>query len=377
MSKSKKIEKIWETTPLFKIYDVIRVYNKFMTGENIKKGKGFIDDNVVVVEAYIDNIFSKFKDSNYFFNQNEFKEYFKEEQEEIKKKFGNEMTIGPKDYRDIICKIIAKLILEKEKYSDFIKNIYNDSKNIFSEYYNQNQPFISEAAEEARKKKEPQQCNWGKLKNTVAVQRCLKDMDEVKISNDKNLNFFYINRELSPYRTEGAGQKSSGRFGIDLIGWNTGGNNNKNAGLVFCEIKVGSDFNLFFALIQLLTYSSAMMTDNQIQRLKNGQDNKDTLFEKKENFLKDLREIEKPKAYLYILLVNFIPPTIKKLDKNKYNTSVKKDILESTLKIIEDLKNKLKDEFLDIAVLKLDNGKPEINKVDWNCNNFLDTQLRH
>lgn len=355
---SKEIEKIREKTPLFRLYDAIRIYNKFMTGEDIKEKKGFIDDNVV--EAYINHIFSKFKNSNYFFNQNEFKEYFKKEQKKIKEIEPKDYQIGPSDYCNIICKIMAKLILEK--YPDFIKNIYNDSKNIFSEYDNQDEPFISEAAEKARKKKELPQCNWGKLENTVAVQLCLKDMGEVEISNDKNLNFFYINREPSPYRTEG--HKNSGRFGIDLIGWNTGENNNKNVGPVFCEIKVGSDTNPFFALIQLLNYSSAIMTDNQIQRLKNGSNNKDTLFKGNENFLKDLNEIKKPKAYLYILLVNFIPPTKNNKNKNKYNESVKKDILESTIEIIEDLKNKLKDEFLDIAFLKLDDGKPEIDKVD-------------
>jgi hypothetical protein len=122
----------------------------------------------------------------------------------------------------------------------------------------------------------------------------------IKVSN-ATYDFEYIEREVSPLRTTNALQdngksaRRSGTGGIDFIGWNL--NNNIP---ILGEIKVESDQNSFYALIQLLTYLSELSTPNQIDRI-----NKYSLFNS--HFLS-----VSSKFYLYILSCRIRKPGGKK-----------------------------------------------------------------
>lgn len=154
----------------------------------------------------------------------------------------------------------------------------------------------------------------------------------------KNLDFIYIEREISPLRTPGGipyetgkSGKSSGIGGLDFIGWNI-----KDNLPILGEIKVKNDENPFFAIIQLLTYLSELSSPNQVKRI-----NYTELFGK--------RKVGN-KFYLYILLSNYGS------DSNHQN------FLDESKKLAKHLEQNIK-EIKEIVFLKLDNPLSDITQI--------------
>jgi hypothetical protein len=75
----------------------------------------------------------------------------------------------------------------------------------------------------------------------------------------RGYSFHYVNRQVPPFRQEGAGAPRSAAGGIDYTAV---------AGKtpVLGEIKRSGDKNAFYAFIQLLLYLSEMATANQVAR---------------------------------------------------------------------------------------------------------------
>lgn len=79
----------------------------------------------------------------------------------------------------------------------------------------------------------------------------------------------FVEREINPWRTRGGmfpnglPATKSGRGGIDVLFQNS-----ENGLPVISEIKVRTDKNAYFALIQAMTYAVEMSTDHQARRLK-------------------------------------------------------------------------------------------------------------
>ncbi len=83
-----------------------------------------------------------------------------------------------------------------------------------------------------------------------------------------DLTYEFVQRELNPWRTRGgrfcnnAPATRSGRGGMDLL------LRSKSSGFpVIGEVKVASDKNAFYALIQVMTYAVEMATPKQMKRL--------------------------------------------------------------------------------------------------------------
>lgn len=185
---------------------------------------------------------------------------------------------------------IVKDINRKLNYKNLI-SWYTDSRNIFAKKYINDENFFPPNYEAQRT---PLPNNVTNISSDEDVISILYHNEICKIDGTSNLkyDFRYIEREVSPYRTTNAEDEDgkrgkSGSGGIDFIGLND------NDGLpILCEIKVKTDENPFYALIQLLTYLSELSTPNQIKRI-----NKYDLFKNKSDFN------SKTSFYLYILLV--------------------------------------------------------------------------
>jgi hypothetical protein len=91
----------------------------------------------------------------------------------------------------------------------------------------------------------------------------------VIVEDQESLNFSYVEREVSPLRTtsgvyeDGWPASNSGSGGIDVLLLSQDG-----VVPIVGEIKVATDKNPFFALVQALTYASELATLSQFQRLK-------------------------------------------------------------------------------------------------------------
>ncbi len=182
---------------------------------------------------------------------------------------------------------IVKDINRKEKYKRLI-SLYTESKKHFAEYENIEESFLPKTL--PKRKRVPK--NVATISSTLDVISVFKERNCNIIVGNSDYSFKYIEREVPTYRTTNAmsveGIKGkSGSGGIDFIGFNC-----KNSLPILGEIKVGSDQNTFYALIQLLTYLSELSTINQIKRI-----NKYKLFEN----IHDLPY--ETSFYLYILLV--------------------------------------------------------------------------
>jgi hypothetical protein len=127
-------------------------------------------------------------------------------------------------------------------------------------------------------------------KGTNQVTFLLQEAGTIFVRDHEHANsyqFQYLQREIAPLRQTASGKEYSGAGGIDYVGLA----NDKNP--VLGEIKVGSDQNPFYALVQLLTYLSELATPNQLERA-----NRFKLFAKD--------NIESPTPFdLHILLADF------------------------------------------------------------------------
>lgn len=159
-------------------------------------------------------------------------------------------------------KCIMDDLTRKDIYKRLVKLFDQSYNHIESTYDNTNEPFFNPNAN----------------RKPIIYKTSLKSTNDVIshfLSNNKKLfvvpsmyNFEYIEREVSPLRTtnaifaNGKSAKSSGTGGLDFIGWNA----SKNLP-VLGEIKVDTDQNPFYAIIQLLTYLSEISTPKQIDRI--------------------------------------------------------------------------------------------------------------
>jgi len=178
------------------------------------------------------------------------------------------------------------------------------------------------------------------ITNTEHVVSVLKNRGINSITNNSSLDFKYIEREISPLRTTGGvhfetgkSRNSSGSGGLDFIGWNI-----ENNLPILGEVKVKDDKNLFYAIIQLLTYLSELKTKNQIKRI-----NYTNLFK---NQIKSNSGF-----YLYILVSNYNKRSDKKMI-----------LLDESKKLAKNLQNNIK-EIKEIVFLKLDNPSDDIEQI--------------
>ncbi|RPH49077.1 MAG: hypothetical protein EHM85_15120 [Desulfobacteraceae bacterium] len=238
---------------------------------------------------------------------------------------------------------IVEDITRKENFTKLI-SWYNESKKHFAEKYeNSEESFLPDDLSHRRSLS----INDKAISSTQDVISVFNEKQKedglihVKVEDDHNYDFCYIEREVSPYRTTnsefvtGKSGKSSGTGGVDFIGWNP-----TKKLPILGEIKVGGDQNPFYALIQLLTYLSELSTPNQIKRI-----NKYKLF----GNIPDLTH--ETSFYLYILLVNKDP------------FKIKKGILSKTQKLAADLKKPAIPEIEKIVFLNMNSKTKEILKI--------------
>jgi hypothetical protein len=173
----------------------------------------------------------------------------------------------------------------KENYKQLI-SWYKESKNHFAEYKNIDDPFLPNNLDHRRKVPN----NVKPISSTQGVIAVFHERNREIVVDDSGYNFKYIQREVPTYRTTNTKSevgRKSGSGGIDFIGYNC-----KNFLPILGEIKVKSDQNPFYALIQLLTYLSELSTTNQIKRIN------------KYKLLGDIPDLtDETSFYLYILLV--------------------------------------------------------------------------
>ncbi len=184
---------------------------------------------------------------------------------------------------------ILKDINNADKYKRLIF-LYEESKEHFRKYENIDEPFLPDSINHRK----PLPHDVAAASNTSEVisifQEKQKGNDGIAVDGSA-CDFKYIEREVPTSRTTNAiteyGVKGkSGSGGIDFIGSNC-----TDKLPVLGEIKVRSDQNAFYALIQLLTYLSELSTCNQIDRI-----NKYKLFG-------DITLTEEATFYLYIVSV--------------------------------------------------------------------------
>ena len=222
--------------------------------------------------------------------------------------------------------------------TDELIELYNESINSFKDYDLSQENFVN---------KEYKRKEIGKPQEEEGTRKVIayfkESNNKIFITNESSLNFDYINREISPYRSPKSGNKSSGLGGIDFIGWNT-----SKKGPIIGEIKVGSDGNPFIALIQALTYSSEMFTQNQIKRI-----NKFKLFGDN-----NIIDFGNKNIYIYLLFFEFPGKGGRKSKKN--------ELLKYALYIAGNIKNKIKD-IKDISFLFMEEKKDSSNGYAISC----------
>lgn len=215
-----------------------------------------------------------------------------------------------------------------------LSDLYIDSKKHFSEkYYNSDESFLSDNPEK-RKIILP----VPNIIRSIDAVALLESLGIVPIDNNTHLDFQYVGKEVSTIRTtkgnfdSGRPGKSSGSGGLDFIGLNL-----TDRLPILGEVKIDSDKNAFYALIQLLTYLSEISTANQIKRINNFN-----------LFGKDVEFNGSTKFYLYILLTEL---------KGEHEK-----IFSETIKLAENLKKVISD-IQDIVFLKLDKKNNRINQI--------------
>jgi hypothetical protein len=115
---------------------------------------------------------------------------------------------------------------------------------------------------------------FAKCLKARVIQDCIdcdinRPMLTYSVVEHPELNFNFVDFEISPYRTTGNAKFSdksegtgNGQGGLDLLLCTT-----NDAVPVVGEIKAERDTNIFLALVQSLVYASELATTNQIARL--------------------------------------------------------------------------------------------------------------
>jgi hypothetical protein len=186
---------------------------------------------------------------------------------------------------------ILKDINNADKYKRLIY-LYEESKEHFKKYENIDEPFLPHSISHRK----PLPVNVETVSNTQDVISVLQEKQKRnnKIQVDfPAYDFIYLEREVPTCRathamTDEGVKGKSGSGGIDFIGFNC---NDRLP--VLGEIKVRSDQNTFYALIQLLTYLSELSTHKQIDRIN------------RHNLFRDIPNLtEEGSFYLYLVSVN-------------------------------------------------------------------------
>lgn len=165
-------------------------------------------------------------------------------------------------------KCISDDFCRKTNFKKLIK-LYNDSYNNLNSFYNNsNEDFFNSKTYTKRAPLSKFGTTVRKSYDIIAILNNMRNINIRNPNNKKQLDFVFINYEVSPLRTTKAiyqdGEKgsSSGTGGIDFIGYN-----NIQKIPILGEIKINGDKNPFYALIQLLTYLSELSIPSQIKRI--------------------------------------------------------------------------------------------------------------
>ncbi len=232
---------------------------------------------------------------------------------------------------------------KKDENPNQLVQLFKDAVLHFSKYENSGQSFMTDTS---RKELEEGSNPKGIFENTNDViyhfQEIMKTNNEISIPNATNLNFKYLEREVSPLRTTGAefdtGKpgRSSGGGGLDFIALNNDGYP------ILGEVKRDDDQNAFYALIQLLTYCSELATESQVARLVN-----DTKLLNGHKLAPDTDM----KFYLYVIFADY-----------NFNNKSNKKLYNATKKLAEIVKQRL-DIIEDIVFLEFNKSDMEMKKL--------------
>lgn len=170
------------------------------------------------------------------------------------------------------------------KFYDFLKCVETESLEVLAAFYANNPaPLIRlwNKSHDTFKSYDNKNQDWGEalrmgLPNSPGQLGKVTDTDEFTaflkdnpISLNNNVKYAFVQRELNPWRTKqgffsnDAPATKSGRGGMDLLLKSEGTGNP-----VVGEVKVNSDKNAFYALVQAMTYAVELSTENQLARLK-------------------------------------------------------------------------------------------------------------
>jgi len=159
-----------------------------------------------------------------------------------------------------------RILEDYNRYNNYTNliDLYKKSKEAFFEYQNIDESFLPSNLDHRESLPVFEEIDTTSTTQD-AISVLQKRNPEIHV-DDSDYNFKYIQREVPTCRTPKtefeAGIKKSGAGGIDFIGFNV---NDKLP--ILGEIKVKSDKNAFYALIQLLMYLSELSTPSQIERI--------------------------------------------------------------------------------------------------------------
>jgi hypothetical protein len=143
------------------------------------------------------------------------------------------------------------------------------------------EPFHSSARTDPNKSR----TRVAEIKNTIQFAAHICDGEPVSVGNAEQLAFRYVDREISPLRTQLTDKKvRSPRRSLDLLLANA-----HDGRPIFTELKIAGDRLPYFALVQLLALTSDLLPQSQLERL-------ERLYPKKFNLPDD-----GPFADLYII----------------------------------------------------------------------------
>ena len=227
------------------------------------------------------------------------------------------------------------MIRDFNRKNNYLKlvEIFNESKKHFEKY-------ISKEKFTGNSTRKTLPHNPVEISNTNDLVSILNSNSVNHVINNSGLDFKYVDREISTLRTtgnvrfeNGHSGRSSGTGGLDFIAWNI-----KDNLPVLGEVKVKNDENPFFALIQLMTYLSELVTPNQIARINNTD-----LFKGNTG--------SKPYFYLYILHSN-----------HNLNSKERRTLLKESIILAKNLQNSIQ-EIKEVAFIKLDSPAGDIMQI--------------
>lgn len=113
----------------------------------------------------------------------------------------------------------------------------------------------------------PEPANINTIGKTLDLTALLNHAGSANVTNEPRLNFTFIDREIVPARTTGNAHFENGERATHVrrLDWLLA--NTRDRLPIIAEVKVGSDKDPFYALIQLLMYAAELVTGPQLARL--------------------------------------------------------------------------------------------------------------